>query len=159
MKMIVLICFSGLLQRYKIMSSYLDIAAELQSQIAFILCEEVFVEAAGPILRGRVRCLEGLAEKRRWMACFRATQAVMADVWTRIDPVNTMPNGAAPHHLTWMFYFIKLYNQEETNSINVGGVDEKTFRKWTWLFIEATSFLEYPVVSEYYLSLQYLFNY
>lgn len=53
---------------------------------------------------------------------------------------------------------MKLYNQEETNSINVGGVDEKSFRKWTWLFIEATSFLEYPVVSEYYLSLQYVLS-
>lgn len=124
----------------------------------FILPKEVFIEAAGPILRGRVRCLEGLAEKRRWMACFGVIPDVMADLWTRIDPANTMPDGAAPHHLTWMFYFMKLYNQEETNSINVGGVDEKSFRKWTWLFIEATSFLEYPVVSEYYLTLQYLLS-
>lgn len=80
------------------------------------------------------------------MACFGVSPFVMADIWNRIDPGSTMPNGADPKHVTWMCYFLKLYNQEEVNSINVGGVDEKTFRKWVWLFIEATSFLEYPVV-------------
>jgi len=111
-----------------------------------ILPESVFVEAAEPILRRPIKSLDGLREHRRWMACFGAKPIVMADVWTRIDPERNMPKGAEPRHLTWSFYLMKLYNQEEVNSINVGGVDEKTFRKWSWLFIEATSYLEYPVV-------------
>jgi hypothetical protein len=44
--------------------------------------------------------------------------------------------------LTWMVYFLKLYNQEEVNAINVGVVYEKTFWKRTWLFIEVDSYLE-----------------
>jgi hypothetical protein len=119
----------------------------------FILPEIHFIRAAQPILSWRIKCLEGIAEQRRWMACFGARPTVMADVWTRIDPVNTMPKGAEPKHLLWMFYFLKLYNQEELNAANVGGVDEKTFRKWSWLFVEATSYLEYPVVSSLMLSL------
>lgn len=54
-----------------------------------------------------------------------------------------MPEGVAPKHILWMCYFLKLYNQEEVNAISVGGVDEKR----VWLFVEATSYLEYPVVS------------
>ena len=108
--------------------------------------EEVFIEAAQPMLRHRVESLESVTAKRRWMACFGARPIVMADVWCRVSPETTMPEGVHPKHLVWMFYFIKLYNQEELNASNVGGVDEKTFRKWVWLFIEATSFLEYPVV-------------
>ena len=61
------------------------------------------------------------------MACFGAKPVVMADNGTRIDPVKIMPSGAQPKHLTGMFYFLKLYNQEEVNAINVGGVDAKTF--------------------------------
>ena len=30
---------------------------------------------------------------------------------------------------------------------DIGGVDEKTYRKWLWLFVTAISYLEYPVVS------------
>jgi hypothetical protein len=83
------------------------------------------------------------------MACFGAKPNVMAHLWTLIDPERTMPTGVKTEHIIWAFYFLKLYNQEEVNTRNVGGPDEKTFRKWVWLFVEAISYQEYPVVSDY----------
>jgi hypothetical protein len=80
------------------------------------ISEEVFIEAAKPMLCHRVISLEGVASKRRWMACFGARPIVMADVWSRVRPETTMPEGVRPKHLVWMFYLLKLYNQEELNA-------------------------------------------
>eukprot|EP00804_Cyclotella_cryptica_P002591 CCRYP_010417-RA/>CCRYP_010417-RA protein AED:0.07 eAED:0.04 QI:0/0/0/1/1/1/2/0/297 len=113
----------------------------------FLLSPDDFLVAAEPILRLKLSCLEGIANQRRWMACFGAKPDVMADLWTRIDPSTTMPEGAKPEHMTWVFYFLKLYNTEDVNTRNVGGCDEKTFRKWVWLFVDAISYQEYPIIS------------
>ena len=80
------------------------------------------------------------------MSCFGACPEVMAKLWTFIDPAETMPNVAEPKHMTWAFYSMKQYPTEEVTAINVGGFDEKTTRKWIWLFIEATSYQEHRVV-------------
>jgi hypothetical protein len=81
------------------------------------------------------------------MSCFGAKPAVMAELWTMIDPENTMSNGVKPAHITWAFYYLKQYPTEEVFARNVGGFYEQTCRKWTWLFIEAISYQEYRVVS------------
>lgn len=50
-------------------------------------------------------------------------------------------------HLLWGLYLLKVYGTGDTSSSNVGGVDDKTWRKWTELFVDAISYLEYDVVS------------
>ena len=50
-------------------------------------------------------------------------------------------------HLLWGLYFLSVYDTDHVSAINVGGVDEKTYRKWAHPFVEAISFLKYPVVS------------
>jgi len=77
------------------------------------------------------------------MACLGASPDVMADVWARIDLEGIMQVGVDP---IWMCNFLKLYNLEAVNGRSVGEVDQKAFWKWTWLFSEATSPLEFPVV-------------
>ena len=57
-----------------------------------------------------------------------------------------MPNGAQPYHLLWGLMFMKLYCAEAVNASMAGGVDVKTFRKWSWLFAEAIAVLHYSVV-------------
>ena len=44
--------------------------------------------------------------------------------------------GAQYKHLMWALYFMKVYGNEENNSNFAGGVDEKTFRKWSHIFVE-----------------------
>jgi hypothetical protein len=61
----------------------------------------------------------------------------------------------------WMCYFLRLYNSEAVNGMSIGSVDEKTFWKWTRIFIEATSYLKFPVVrvlENDNVAVQYLFN-
>jgi hypothetical protein len=72
---------------------------------------------------------------------------VYVSVWKKIDPAKSMPRGVRSYHLLWSLYFLKVYPVEEQGSSNIGGVDEKTYRKWLWLFVTAISYLEYPVVS------------
>lgn len=43
--------------------------------------------------------------------------------------------------------FLKIYETEETMCTLAGGVDDDTFRKWAWLFIEAIASLKPFVVS------------
>jgi hypothetical protein len=42
---------------------------------------------------------------------------------------------------------LKCYSNEEVNCTYASGVDEQTFRKWAWFFIDQISFLESEVVS------------
>ena len=58
-----------------------------------------------------------------------------------------MPMGVDPKHLLWALYFLTVYDTEHNSSQRVGKVDEKTYRKWSELFVEAISWLEYEVVS------------
>ena len=114
----------------------------------FILPPNRFIVAASPTLKLRVASLEGVMDRRHWMSCFGAEPEVVADLWMRIDPKKTMPRGAKAEHIMWTLYFLKLYNAEEVNILNIDGNPvEKTFHKWVWLFIEAISYQEFPVVS------------
>ena len=66
-----------------------------------------------------------------------------------------MPKGVHPRHLLWALYFLKVYPVVEIGRGAVAGkkelglagvVDEKTWRKWTKIFVEAISYLESEVV-------------
>ena len=120
--------------------------------VKFTLPPEHFVLAATPILKLTTASLDGTTEHRRWMSCFGAEPSVVAELWTRINPEKMMPRGVKAEHIMWALYFLKVYNVEEVNTQNVDGNPvEKTFQKWVWLFVEAISYQEYPVVS-YYVS-------
>ena len=78
-----------------------------------------------------------------WMVC--------AKLWLLLMPLLCDENynacGAKPKHLLWMLMFLKLYDTEDILSSNVGGVDEKTYRKWVWQLIDLVSYLEIDMVS------------
>jgi hypothetical protein len=84
---------------------------------------------------------------RRWNSAFGASPEVCSVLWNKMDPFETMPRGVAPKHLLWGLYFLTVYDTEHNSSHALGKVDKKTYRKWSELFVEAISFLEYEVVS------------
>jgi len=49
--------------------------------------------------------------------------------------------------MLWGLLFLKSYGTEERHVAQVGGVDEKTFRKWAWYYAEAIADLAPRVVS------------
>ena len=99
---------------------------------------------------------------RRWMSHFAASPTVCTIIWRKLFPVNVnirpdehMPRGAHPRHLLWALYFLKGYPLNNTARSTVSTtnmrVDEKTWRKWTKLFVDAISYLESEVVSLVYI--------
>ena len=84
---------------------------------------------------------------RRWRATFGASPAVCSILWSRMRMIlPAAPNNVEPKHLMWCLLFLKTYVTEHTGAAMVGGVDEDTFRKWRWFFVEAIAFLEFDVV-------------
>lgn len=53
--------------------------------------------------------------------------------------------GTEPKYMLWCLLFLKQYNTEHLNA-SIVGVDEKTFRLWTWRFVELLAVL--PVVQK-----------
>jgi hypothetical protein len=47
----------------------------------------------------------------------------------------------------WALMFLKTYAKESTLSTLAGGVDEKTLRKWSRVYVEALAMLEPYLVS------------
>jgi hypothetical protein len=85
---------------------------------------------------------------RRWKHFYGALPDLCCIVWKKLDAHNSI-DGAQFKHLMWALYFLKVYGKEEDCSNFAGGVDEKTFRKWSHTFVEAISFLESSVVSSF----------
>jgi hypothetical protein len=55
--------------------------------------------------------------------------------------------AAEPKHLLWSLVFIKVYSTEEVHCSIVGWPDPKTFRKWSWYFLEKTACLAPEIIN------------
>lgn len=86
-------------------------------------------------------------EERRFREHFGCAPPVAAKIWELINPELTVPGDATVAHMMWSLMFLKMYSKEGTISGIAGGVDEKTYRKWVWLFVFAIAELESSVVS------------
>ena len=81
------------------------------------------------------------------------TYVVASELWNMIDPVGRLEagdkdfNGAHPKHLFWSLFFLKNYCTEAVMVRVFGFVDNKTIRKWIWIFIPAIAGLRPEVVS------------
>ena len=51
-----------------------------------------------------------------------------------------------PKHLMWALHFLCCYPTENQGT-GIIPTDEKTFRKWTWIFVEAIASLKSEIVS------------
>lgn len=97
------------------------------------------------------------SESLRFRATFGTTPNVCARVWQLLDPMETMPTGVSPKHLLMALMFLKLYCSETVHGL-FAGVNRKTFRKWSWLFVEAIASLEHDVVSCVFICRLFTYN-
>ena len=79
---------------------------------------------------------------------FGVSEEVCVSVWDLLEPETTMPKGVAIKHLFWALMFLKTYGNEATLCSLAGGVSKNTFHKWSWIMIDAISYLEPYVVSK-----------
>lgn len=93
------------------------------------------------------------ANCKRMVEFFGTDQYHIADIWFMVnDTASTiMPRGARPVHLLWALLFLKNYCSEAVLCALVGGVDKKTFMKWTWLFVNSIAGLSEDFVSHFAL--------
>jgi len=89
----------------------------------------------------------------RFTDMFGTSPAVVAWIWNRLKPYETLdePGRMEPKHMLWGLLLMKVYGKEEQMLALAGGVDNKTFRKWAWLFVDAIASLEPEVVSSFCL--------
>jgi hypothetical protein len=100
------------------------------------------------VAREALRIPEAWQDKREdetFRGFFGAPLDVVTDLWNRVD-VFIDDKAALPKHLLWALIFIKVYATEAVHCALVGWPDEKTFRKWTWYFLEKISLLKDDII-------------
>jgi hypothetical protein len=97
---------------------------------------------------------EGKDLNKRFRAFFGAPSLTIADVWNRIwerlgpDEKDQVCKKGTPQcqYLLYALLFLKLYASEEVHCSIVGWPSVKTFRKWSWYFIEKMSDLKDDII-------------
>ena len=93
-----------------------------------------------------LRSPKAIEEKR--FRSFFGTDAIMCHrLWVLCEPKSMIGGGVEEKHLLRALLFLKLYLPESVSSRLVGA-DEKTVRKWCWLFVREISYLKCRVVSQ-----------
>ena len=90
----------------------------------------------------------GYTALRKFRSWFGTDPFIVSLVWFLLSQSGWIKkiNEAKPLHLLWSLNFMKNYSFEHTSS-SLFHVDEKTFRKWVWFFVEGISTLASKVVS------------
>lgn len=74
-------------------------------------------------------------------SCFGVSVHMMLFLWDKLERNKLIPDKAEPKHLFWAMAFLKLYAAEPSLA-SMFRVDEKTLRKWVWLFVDSIAALE-----------------
>ena len=72
---------------------------------------------------------------RRFREHFYATPIVCSILWNMMTEKQMHPNGATVKCMLCALLFLKCYNTETVNSGTMN-LDEKTVRKWQWIYID-----------------------
>ena len=106
--------------------------------------EDEFMERGREIfLRNKGGAKE--TDHRRFKVTFGTTPTICTIIWDLLLTTDNMPQKGRPEHLLWALLFLHLYCAESVHA-TLTGHDEKTFRKWSWTFVRAISYLQADVV-------------
>lgn len=86
---------------------------------------------------------------RTFRAFFGTSPQICVIVWNML---SQKPANSSPEHLLWALMVLKLYNLESVNASLVD-VTEKTFRKWSLIFIRLLAGLQVVNMKNYVLLL------
>jgi hypothetical protein len=107
---------------------------------------DVFLSAGRDLMGNAHR--DHLLQRRvvaRFHTLIGTSPILCSHLWGRLDPTVEISGAARPKHLLWALLFLRHYGTEILNS-TVTGADEKTFRKWVWLFVNSISNLHAEVI-------------
>ena len=92
---------------------------------------------------------------RRFRSTFGCSSLLCSQLWRMIEDNGLMVKGMTPDHILWGLHLMKVYSFQTTNCSFAGGVDEKTFRKWSLIAIQRIADLLPKVVSPFFLNEMY----
>lgn len=95
--------------------------------------------------RDKQRALQ--SEDLDFRAHFGCGPLIFLSLWNLLVTTDLLPSDGTIDHLLWTLLFMKTYAKQSVLCSMCGGVDPKTFQKWTWEFIAAISQLESLLVS------------
>jgi hypothetical protein len=81
-----------------------------------------------------------------WKAFFGMSRVVAADIWNRLDPQKNILPHSHPGYLLHGLLLLRVYSTERVYG-KIAGINERTFRQWSWMFIDAILGLLGEVVS------------
>ena len=90
---------------------------------------------------------------RRFRGFFGTSPIVCLVAWDMLTALR--PRKSTPNHLLWALILLKQYNTETVNAALVG-VNEKTFRKWSLIFINLLARM--PVVGRIHETLMLIYQ-
>lgn len=70
---------------------------------------------------------------RRFRSFFGVSPNICSITWKMLR--STAPLGSTPKHLLWCLHFLKQYPSEHSRR-SILDADEKTIRKWSWIFVK-----------------------
>jgi hypothetical protein len=107
-------------------------------------------ECVGLNIMGRRNAYTTETSRRRFASWFGTEPLVCSILWKKLVHSGWFDHagmrGTDPKHLLWTLLFLKCYATESVNSAIVG-VDEKTYRKWIWFYMEGMTQLHTHIVS------------
>lgn len=71
---------------------------------------------------------------RKFKALFGISPQICWRVWSQLQ--SSLPKNRMPKHLLWASLFSKVYASEHVHCL-LTNTTKKTFRKWTWIVINA----------------------
>lgn len=71
---------------------------------------------------------------QRFTDFFGASPLVCSIIWDAISNANAHPHGSRPKYFLAALHFLRVYNIETVNRA-LFNHDEKTLRKWVWMYI------------------------
>jgi hypothetical protein len=87
--------------------------------------------------------------RRRFVAWFGTDALTCSVLWEKLSIFGWLhfagSRGTHPKHLLWALMFLKCYATEAVHAANVG-VDEKTYRKWVWFYLEGITSIQKHIV-------------
>ena len=110
-------------------------------------------EAMGQQLANYAPSTSAKIRRDRFVSFYGVVPLIVAVVWSMLVDVEdhimvcfASVEAVKPVYLLWALLFLKCYNTNIRNAA-MAGVDEKTFRNWSWILVEAIANLDREVVS------------
>ena len=115
--------------------------------------QEEFTQIAFNVFRKGRRSDSVVVCETRIRAWCGVPTSVIAKTWKLLEDSRAVSDEmASKERFLWALHLLKAHNNESTMAAFCNGVDESTFRRWAWHFVEEMSCLESTCASHVFVT-------